>query len=216
MTTQPSLTDSIAAPSAYKILVAMSFDETADAALQEAMHLADRTPVTELHVVHVIGDSPGLAYEDAVSVTERRLILAREVLRQRLESAWREHKPVEVIAHVRPGDPADVIMQAAVDIDADLVIVGSHRRAGLRKLVLGSVAERVLHGSHCAVLIAFPKDYSGTTASPRIDPPCPDCLSTRKNSSNATFWCERHTRPHLEPHIYAPRTEARSSIPRIY
>lgn len=201
MTTQAAPPESVVAPSPYKILVAMSFDPTADAALAEALNLVVRSSASELHVAHAVGE-----------VTEDRFTQAKELLGNRLESAWRKSGGVEVIAHIRPGDPAEVIMQTAIDIDADVVIVGSHRRAGLPKLVLGSVAERVLHGSHCPVLIAFPKDYSGATASPRPEPPCAECLAARKSSANATFWCARHSKPYLAPHIYVPRDDARLSV----
>lgn len=214
MTTQNAAPASHAASRPYKILIAVAFEPTADAALHNGLNLAAGNPAAELHVVHAVADwgaLTGPALADAVDHAED----ARLLLRERLEAAWRELGEVRVIAHIRPGDPAEVVVQAAVDIDADLIVVGSHRRSGLRKLVLGSVAERVLHSAHCPVLIAVPKD-SGGTATASIEPPCADCLSTRKQSANARFWCERHSKPYLEPHIYVPRDGVRTSIPPMY
>jgi nucleotide-binding universal stress UspA family protein len=54
----------------------------------------------------------------------------------------------------REGDPADVILERAAALGIDLVITGSRGRRGLARLVLGSVAEKVVRSSHCSVLIA--------------------------------------------------------------
>ncbi|RSR53000.1 universal stress protein, partial [Acinetobacter baumannii] len=45
------------------------------------------------------------------------------------------------------------IIQAAQELNADLIVMGSHGRTGVRKLVLGSVAQKVLGESHIPVLI---------------------------------------------------------------
>jgi nucleotide-binding universal stress UspA family protein len=202
---------SSAPPRTYKVLVAVAFEPTADAALQEGIALATRNPSSELHVVHAIADSLTLT-GDSLAATAERMNEATEQLRRFVEAAWQQVGELRVIAHLRPGDPAAAIMQAAIDIDADVIVVGTHRRSGLRKLVLGSVAEQVLRGAHCPVLIALPKDYSGTSASPRVAPPCGDCLAARSQSGNAQFWCDRHSKPYLAPHIYVPRDQPRSSM----
>jgi nucleotide-binding universal stress UspA family protein len=50
------------------------------------------------------------------------------------------------------GDPATVILQTAQDIGADLIVMGTHGRTGLRRLLMGSVAERVVRKASCPVL----------------------------------------------------------------
>jgi nucleotide-binding universal stress UspA family protein len=217
MTTQSSESASNAAPTSYRILIAVAFEPTAHAPIAEGMRLATRTPGAELHVVHAVSKPSSLNSEATPVATASLMEAARlkdaaERLRMRLDVEWRQTGEFGVIAHVRQGDAAQVVLQVAVDIDADVIVVGSHRRTGIRKLMLGSVAERILHESHCPVLVAVAKDYSGTTATARIEPPCADCLSTRKQTGNTKFWCERHSRTHLEPHIYVPRDQARSSV----
>ena len=54
---------------------------------------------------------------------------------------------------VRPGEPAQALIEAADDADADLIVVGTHEAEGLQRLKLGSTAERVVHGAPCAVSI---------------------------------------------------------------
>jgi nucleotide-binding universal stress UspA family protein len=56
-------------------------------------------------------------------------------------------------SEVRSGSPASTIVAFATDWDADLVIMGSHGRTGLARLLLGSVARNVLHHANCSVLI---------------------------------------------------------------
>jgi len=199
------------AQSAYKVLVAVAFEPTAHAAMAEGMRLAARSPGTELHVVHALGES-GPPTNDLPPQTPERIKEAVDRLRVRIEEEWQQVGELQVIAHVRVGDPAQVILQTAVDIDADVIVVGSHRRTGVAKLVLGSVGERVLHDAHCPVFVAVAKNYGALTATARIEPPCADCVSTRKRSANQKFWCERHSRPYLEPHIYVPRDQPRSSV----
>lgn len=53
----------------------------------------------------------------------------------------------------REGDAATEILAAAVVSEADLIVIGSHGRTGLARLVLGSVARNVLHHATCSVLI---------------------------------------------------------------
>ena len=56
-------------------------------------------------------------------------------------------------ARVEPGDPRDVIIRLAQTEQADLVVVGSHGRSGLPKLLMGSVASHVVTHAPCSVLV---------------------------------------------------------------
>ncbi|MEW5928602.1 MAG: universal stress protein [Gemmatimonadota bacterium] len=73
----------------------------------------------------------------------------------RLRDFVAEHTPhgLAVEATVRVGDPAGEIVAEAVAWAADLVVLGTHGRAGLHRLLLGSVAEAVLRGSPCDALV---------------------------------------------------------------
>lgn len=56
-------------------------------------------------------------------------------------------------AELREGDPADELLRAAGESDADLIVVGSRGRSGLARLALGSVARKVLLHTHASVLV---------------------------------------------------------------
>src|SRR5262249_40066273 len=55
-------------------------------------------------------------------------------------------------ARFEPGAPADRILHAAAERRPDLLVLGTHGRSGLSRLILGSVAERVLQRAACPVL----------------------------------------------------------------
>jgi nucleotide-binding universal stress UspA family protein len=194
----------------YKILVAVAFESTSDVALHEAMNLAVKSAGAELHVVHVLADVTGA--EHRFEATPEQIGEATDLLRKRIEAAWQQAGEIKAVAHLRTGDAADSILRVATEIQADVIVAGSHRRKGLQKLVLGSVAERVLHESHCPVLIAVPKAYAASSTSAHIEPACDECLKARAKTAGATFWCERHSRAQVHSHIYVPRDTARSSV----
>jgi nucleotide-binding universal stress UspA family protein len=60
---------------------------------------------------------------------------------------------VEVTVHPRAGSPADAICEVAVDVKADLIVVGNKGMSGARR-ILGSVPNSVAHQAPCSVLIA--------------------------------------------------------------
>lgn len=74
---------------------------------------------------------------------------------KRAAACLRELFPAwEVRAESHSGSPASIILAAAEEWKPDLLVVGSHGRTGIVKLVLGSVSQKVLHHSPCAVRVA--------------------------------------------------------------
>ena len=76
---------------------------------------------------------------------------AERIARQAASAAQQEG--VEAEYHSQPGDPADVILEVAHEVDADLVVVGNKGMQGTRRLLLGSVPNRVSHHAASNVLI---------------------------------------------------------------
>jgi nucleotide-binding universal stress UspA family protein len=183
----------------YGILAAVSFDETGDYALREAVRSAQQNESAELHVVHVVEESVG----QELSGTSPSMLEVPEELSRRVGAVWAT-RPLKITAHIRMGNPARNILQTAADIDADLIVMGAHRRTGIQKLVIGSVGEHVLRDAHCPVLVAMPKDHIGAAETSRIEPPCDECIAARAASGNKQYWCERHSRSRLRPHVYEP------------
>lgn len=61
-------------------------------------------------------------------------------------------QPVVLEHRLREGDTAAEILRTAHDVAADLIVMGTHGRTGLKRMLMGSVAEAVLRGATCPVL----------------------------------------------------------------
>jgi nucleotide-binding universal stress UspA family protein len=61
--------------------------------------------------------------------------------------------PIKVDIDVRVGRPEEAIVESAKDHGADLIIMGSHGKTGLERLLVGSVSERVIGSAECPVLV---------------------------------------------------------------
>ncbi len=84
-------------------------------------------------------------------------------LRNQLEQ-YKPTDPKIVVRHLlAEGDPASLILKAAKDCNCNLVVLGTHGRNGLNRLLMGSVAETVLRNASCMVLTVR------STASPIAD-----------------------------------------------
>lgn len=78
---------------------------------------------------------------------------ARQVAAQGIvDRARRDGVPIRTL--IWEGDPAESIIEAAVAEDVDLVVVGSHGRRGVERLVMGSVSEQVVRTSPVPVIVA--------------------------------------------------------------
>jgi nucleotide-binding universal stress UspA family protein len=93
-------------------------------------------------------------YQDAsiMSVQERLLQQAQKVAADVVGTLDMPGVRAEAVAE--RGDPRDVIIEQARDFGADLVVLGSHGRTGLRRWILGSVAESVVRHAPCSVEVA--------------------------------------------------------------
>lgn len=133
-----------------KILVPVDGSSTANQALDEAIKLAKALGST-IEVLHVI-DNSHLFYDTGISaaadVHGTVVDAGKTILEQagsRVTSAGLRSQTRMVEDPVAPGDIPGAILKAAMDGKAELVVIGSHGRTGFRKLVLGSVAEKVMH-----------------------------------------------------------------------
>ena len=196
----------------YVILAALQFDETGEIAMQEAVRIARRDERADLHVVHVAAPSLAMYKNGESTSIEAQLAHAPSKLREYVDRAC-EGTSLHVTAHIRTGTPVQVILQTAADLDADVLVLGTHtQRSAIDRLVLGSVAGRVLHQARCPVLVAVPKAYAEQAARNTIEPPCGDCLAQRNESGDPVALCERHARTRLRPHVYVPSDTPRMTV----
>ncbi|HUG92114.1 MAG TPA: universal stress protein [Planctomycetaceae bacterium] len=132
---------------AKKILFATDFSTASDAALEYAASLA-REAGALLLIFHV-GEPPelygGPRYYGVVSPTD-------EELARMLEAMVPADKRLQCDRRLVRGIPADEIIRLAKAEHADLIVLGTHGRTGLRRILMGSVAEEVVRKSPVPVL----------------------------------------------------------------
>jgi nucleotide-binding universal stress UspA family protein len=129
------------------------FTLTSDAAFKKALDLARRDGA-KLVLVHVIEPpSPLLADHSAAHYTEHLASMqakARGMLELMLVRAKRVNVPASDV--LLKGSPPEEIVRLAKKRGADLIVIGTRGRTGLKELMLGSTAERVIGLAHCSVL----------------------------------------------------------------
>jgi nucleotide-binding universal stress UspA family protein len=157
-------------------VVGVDFEDSGDDALLEALEWLGRDESRVLHALHVL--DPDDVKENPI----KPALVAKEEALERVPGAlagWiaqlaKQHglalEKSRVHPHVRIGKPVDTVLQMAVDYDADMIIVGTHARRGLDRMMLGSVAEKLVRTAHCPVLVARPKNYAGAQKTKLPDP----------------------------------------------
>jgi nucleotide-binding universal stress UspA family protein len=133
-----------------RILVPTDFSETSAAALRYGVELARRF-TARLYLLHVPdrpGDAAGAEYP--IGLFETMQNAAHDELRQLLTA--REVRELQPACAMRIGLPADEIVRHALDHDVDLIVMGTHGREGISRVLLGSVAEKVVRRAPCPVL----------------------------------------------------------------
>lgn len=130
-----------------KTLVGYDGSESAQQALQIAAELAAHSGDVDVGVVHV---GPGRGGSPAQSAEQDELLgEARRIVGERGRSA---------VTLRRSGNPAQELLEAAREIDADLVVVGSRGHGAVSSAFLGSVSSAVAANAGCPVVVVRPLD----------------------------------------------------------
>jgi nucleotide-binding universal stress UspA family protein len=137
-----------------KILVPLDFSPASMEALDDAVSLAKQFRAA-IHLLHV--HPP----DEAASVPSAAHLLlqsaeAIERLNEELTGIHRKHAPTfcPENCYIRGGQPYQEIVRLAREIDADLIALSTRGHSGLKHLLLGSTAERVVRSAPCPVLVA--------------------------------------------------------------
>lgn len=136
-----------------KILVATDFSKESAVALDTAIDFALATGAS-IDVVHVVEEpvaTVGGAHAYAFDVPELRGELLK-LAERALTDIQKTHEGVPLATRALVGHAAQTIVALAADEHVDLIVLGSHGRHALTRLLMGSVAERVVRLAPCAVL----------------------------------------------------------------
>jgi nucleotide-binding universal stress UspA family protein len=143
-----------------KILFPTDLSPASNAVLRHATALA-RGNNASLLILHV--EEPPLAYgggEMFYGVGE----ISTDALQKMLDKVVPDDPAVKVERRLVMGDPASEIPRVAKEENVDLIVLGTHGRTGLLRLLMGSVAELVVRRAHCAVLTVRQPEKTAETA----------------------------------------------------
>lgn len=147
-----------------KILIAADYDPSVEK-VSDAGYRLGKAMEAEIVLLHVISDpvyysslqySPVLGFDgfntpDLTSVADTgELHKAANLFLKKIAASLGDDRLEIVTAE---GDIAEAILKVAKEKAADIIVIGSHGRSGLNKLLMGSVAEKVLHHSAVPLLI---------------------------------------------------------------
>ena len=134
-----------------KILVPLDGSDLAEAALETAIDIMSEHPATTLLLVRAV-EALRLPAGDAMAEKERAIRAAESYLNG-VAAGLRECGITRVRTEVWYGPAAPTIVEAAATEKVDLIIMTSHGRGGIGRLIFGSVAESVLHGTRTPILL---------------------------------------------------------------
>jgi nucleotide-binding universal stress UspA family protein len=134
------------------ILHPTDFSEHSEFAFRLAYSLA-RDYQARLLLLHVLLP-PVIVYGEGAVVPEPWD--ATEEAREKMRHLEAHAHDVRIESLLMEGDPVDTILRVAVETHSDVIVMGTHGRTALARLLLGSVAEAVLRKAPCPVLTAKP------------------------------------------------------------
>ena len=158
-------------PRRFRMVVALDRSEYAAIVLEHALDQAARHDSPDLHVITVVGQE--------AEIDEAKGWLAQAVL-EGLDSFRRDGWKTRL--HVRVGRAEEEIANLALDIKADLLVIG---RFGLHDK--RSTAELVLAAVTCPTLVL---GLTGHTVEPQVQ--CPRCVVVRAESDGERWFCDEH------------------------
>jgi len=140
-----------------KILLAIDESEFSEAAVK--MMIAQNSPPnTELRVLHVL-EPPSLLMGREMGAYDPEFEAVWKALRDEAKALVEKNTTIlrnagyQVTPALEEGDPKSKIVDLAAEWKADLIVLGSHGRKGLRRFLMGSVAESVARHASCSVEI---------------------------------------------------------------
>jgi len=147
-----------------RVLIALDYDPTAQKVAEVGFTMA-KSMNAEVILLHVITDpvfystagySPVMGftgYMDMAPVQFESIDGLKNASLQFLEKSKHHLGDKTIRTLVKEGDFADAILETAQEVNADIIVVGSHSRKWLENIVMGSVTEKVLHNTSIPLFI---------------------------------------------------------------
>jgi universal stress protein A len=135
-----------------KIVVPFDFSDTAERALAWAADLQRTTAGPAIHFVHAISSRPAGTAEAPLEMLLPNEDEMKALEHDMVEIAHRYEAMATAAVQIGASNVGDIILDTARNAGAELVVMGSHGRTGVKRLLLGSVAEHVLRHADCPVV----------------------------------------------------------------
>lgn len=147
-----------------KVLIALDYNSTAQKVAEEGYALA-KSMNAQITLLHVISDaayyssdiySPLMGYDsftDIKFVETASVEELREAALDYLDKSKQHLNDTTIQTAIKEGDFGEQILETATEINADIIVMGTHSRRGLEKILVGSVAEKVLRHSTIPLFI---------------------------------------------------------------
>lgn len=135
------------------IVVGTDFSEQAEKATQQALEFA-KALKARVFLLHSWAMPVPVASE-AVLYTGEMINQIEEDAEKAMAAGLKRYREIwpDIEGTVACGDPRDLVVKLAAEKKAGLIVMGTHGRHGLRRALLGSVAEAVVRDAPCAVLV---------------------------------------------------------------
>jgi nucleotide-binding universal stress UspA family protein len=133
------------------VVVPFDFSDQARTAVEHTIDWVDSATI--VHVIHVVESSLLVSMDIAAPIPPLYDNEQQELLLQQMQKLFQGDRYRNVKLHCLIGDPGSEIVDLARSTHARIIIMPSHGRTGLSRLLLGSVAERVLRLANCPVLV---------------------------------------------------------------
>ncbi len=144
------------------ILVALDGSKESDKAIEVALELAQKlgAKIIFLHVINVpeLGQVPGASEKPDKAIRDRLIEAGKKILEKAVQRTRGKAVASEKISF---GYPADTIVREASALNTDLIVMGSRGTTGIRRVMIGSTAEKVLRWSTVPVLIVKEPSRAG-------------------------------------------------------
>jgi nucleotide-binding universal stress UspA family protein len=184
------------------IVVGVDFSELSERAFRHAYELAAVSFTSEIHAISVIpavaDDRDTVEPSGPARLEEGLAELTKHVNSLLSKLGGGPQSGMRVYSHFRIDVPLFGITRLATEVEANVIVVGTHGRRERARWPLGSVAESVARHARCPVLMIPPEGKMFEL--PKIEPICSRCIDVRRSSKRRELWCKQHREHHGRTH----------------
>ena len=140
-----------------RILISVDNHENSLTVARKGLELAEKLGA-KAALLFVVNTAKAMGNIEANILPQEAMILLKKEAQQTLDQLSEMYCGEDVVKFMPEGHPAEDIIKTAVNWEADLIIVGTHGKKGIAKLLSHHVADYVLHHAKVPVMLILPKE----------------------------------------------------------